>query len=627
VPDSSSVRDCVRKMLRTCDFLDEGRERDLLEEVQVRGESVLKDCIEKLGKLLDDPCLEPLPPWMREEHRQRVRSRLLTARKRLQGEPEVELECGSPVAYEGDEVVAAISIYNPRALPVKCKLSFSGDFELVEAPREAEVPPLEGRIFDVRVKPKGTGVKKLGVKVNVEGSYPTTISKELSLEVQPFKPALEAEVLPITQELEEGEMVELKVGLRNKGTVPLKVEVTHPYDGSTETFALEPGEELTASLRVIAPGSGTVKLPPLKYTDPRGNLHSVNLGEVQLKVKPREKLEKREEKAEERAREEEKREVPPPPSPPPPQPTVDLEELLSQAAAHAIAALVGKILGERMPEKREFPKPVIVQDLPFHVRDDVTVVLEDPAAVVEEDRGSYVLVRRARPAELEHVVTAETARALVGNFKLAAESALRSWKPFPEAEVSRKERRASEGELKELAKRRRVKEEELEEELPSNFYIEYTFSTGGIRRKALLKVYAGSYSRLSTLCERGRDDKPADVGGAVKELELPKPEDHPTIYLLASPTGWDPSSRKLAEGSSNPLYILVNLKTGELYYNKREPLASGLAEELRRALGHAGPPVYSEEVLNLDRRLLKGEISEEFYERAREELVKKSTQK
>jgi hypothetical protein len=614
-------------MLRTCDFLDEGRERDLLEEVQVRGESVLKDCIEKLGKLLDDPCLEPLPPWMREEHRQRVRSRLLTARKRLQGEPEVELECGSPVAYEGDEVVAAISIYNPRALPVKCKLSFSGDFELVEAPREAEVPPLEGRIFDVRVKPKGTGVKKLGVKVNVEGSYPTTISKELSLEVQPFKPALEAEVLPITQELEEGEMVELKVGLRNKGTVPLKVEVTHPYDGSTETFALEPGEELTASLRVIAPGSGTVKLPPLKYTDPRGNLHSVNLGEVQLKVKPREKLEKREEKAEERAREEEKREVPPPPSPPPPQPTVDLEELLSQAAAHAIAALVGKILGERMPEKREFPKPVIVQDLPFHVRDDVTVVLEDPAAVVEEDRGSYVLVRRARPAELEHVVTAETARALVGNFKLAAESALRSWKPFPEAEVSRKERRASEGELKELAKRRRVKEEELEEELPSNFYIEYTFSTGGIRRKALLKVYAGSYSRLSTLCERGRDDKPADVGGAVKELELPKPEDHPTIYLLASPTGWDPSSRKLAEGSSNPLYILVNLKTGELYYNKREPLASGLAEELRRALGHAGPPVYSEEVLNLDRRLLKGEISEEFYERAREELVKKSTQK
>jgi len=289
--------------------------------------------------------------------------------------------------------------------------------------------------------------------------------------------------------------------------------------------------------------------------------------------------------------------------------------------------LVGKMLGERMPEKREFPKPVIVQDLPFHVRDDVTVVLEDPAAVVEEDRGSYVLVRRARPAELEHVVTAETARALVGNFKLAAEAALRSWRPFPEAEVSRKERRASEGELKELAKKRKVKVEELEEELPSNFYIEYTFSTGGIRRKALLKVYAGSYSRLSTLCERGRDDEPADVGGAVKELELPKPEDHPTIYLLASPTGWDPSSRKLAEGSSNPLYILVNLKTGELYYNKREPLASGLAEELRRALGHAGPPLYSEEVLNLDRRLLKEEISEEFYERAREELVKKSVQK
>jgi uncharacterized protein (DUF58 family) len=614
----------VRKILRTCDFLDEGREGNLLEEVQARGESVLRDCVEKLERLLDDPCLDQLPAWRREEYRKTVRRRLLAARKRLQGEPEVEVAWSTSTAYEGEEVTAAISVYNPRATPVKCKLTFSGDFELVEAPREAEVPPLEGRVFDIRVRPRGAGSKKLSVKVGVEGSYPAAVAKELSLEVRPFKPALEAEVLPVAQGVEEGEVIELKVKLRNRGTVPLKVEVTHPYDGSTETFALEPGEELTASLRVKAPGSGSVKLPPLKYTDPRGNLHSVNLGEVQLKVKPREKPEKREERAEERTRVEEKRGAPPPP---PPQPTVDLEGLLSQAAAHAIAALVGKMLGERMPEKREFPKPVIVQDLPFYVRDDVTVVLEDPAAVVEEDRGSYVLVRRARPAELEHVVTAETARALVGNFKLAAESALRSWKPFPEAEVSRKERRASEGELKELAKRRRVKVEELEEELPTNFYIEYTFSTGGIRRRALLKVYAGSYSRLSTLCERGRDDKPADVGGAVKELELPKPEDCPTIYLLASPTGWDPSSRKLAEGSSNPLYILVNLKTGELYYNKREPLASGLAEELRRALGHAGPPLYSEEVLNLDRRLLKGEISEEFYERVREELVKKSVQK
>jgi hypothetical protein len=614
-------------MLHTCDFLDEGREKDLLEEVEALGESVLKDCIEKLEKLLDDPCLEQLPEWMRVEHRQRVRNRLLNARKRLQGEPEVEFEWGSSAAYEGDEVVAAFSIYNPRAVLVRCKLSFSGDFEPVEVPREVEVLPLERKIFDIRVKPKGVGSKKLGVKVSIEGKYPATVAKEFTLDVQPFKPALRAEVTPPAQEFQEGEVAELKLRLNNEGTVPLKVEVLHPYDGSIESFALDPGATLPVALRVAVPSSGVVKLPPLKYIDPRGELYSLNPGEVKLKVKPEEKPKKKEVKIEkkEMKEEEEGKETELPPSP---QPSVDLESLLSQAAAHTIAAFAGKLLGERFPEKREFPKPVIVQDLPFHVQEEVTIVLEDPAAVVEDDRGSYVLVRKAEPAELEHVVTAETARALVDNFKLAVESALRSWKPFPEAEVSRRERKASEDELKELSKKRKVKVEELEEGLPVNFYIEYTFSTGGIRKKTLLKVYAGSYSRLSELSERGRDDKPVDVGGAVKELELPEPaEEHPTAYLLASPTGWDPSSRKLAEGSSNPLYILVNLKTGELYYNKRELLASGLAEELRRALGHTGPPVYSEELLNLDKRLLKGEISEEFYEKKREELLKQSVQK
>jgi hypothetical protein len=612
-------------MLHTCDFLDPGMETSLLEEVQINGEAVLNECIERLKKLLNDPCLELLPAWMRNEHRERVRRRIIIAMKRLQGEPEVWLEWVSTSAWDGDVAVATLSISNPRAFPVKCKIDFSGDFDLIHAPREAELPPLQETKIEIHAKPRGAGPKTLSVRVGVEGKNPVTVTRESMLKVQPFKPSLETEVTPVAREVEEGEVVEVGIRLRNTGTVPLKIELIHPLDGSIETLTLSSGEELFPKLRAKVPSSGTVKLPPLKYRDPRGNSYTLDLGEVQLSVRrPRAEPAKREEKILREEREE-RREV----TIAPPPPALDLEGILSQVAAHGIAVLIGKIIGERLPEKREFPKPVIVQNLPYHVHGDTTVVLEDPAAVVEEDRGSYVLVRKAEPAELEHVVTAETACALVGNYKLAADAALRSWKPSPEAEASRREHIASLEELRGLAKKRKEKAEELEEKLPSNFYIEYTFTTGGIRRKTLLKVYAGAYSRLSELCERGRDDKPVDVGGAVRKLELPtKPaEDHPTIYLLASPTGWDPSSRDLAEGSSSPIYILVNLKTGELYYNKRETLANSLAEELRRALGHTGPPIYSEELLNLDKKLLKGEISEEFYEKMREELVKKSIQR
>ncbi|MCC6004687.1 MAG: hypothetical protein LM590_10125 [Thermofilum sp.] len=48
---------------------------------------------------------------------------------------------------------------------------------------------------------------------------------------------------------------------------------------------------------------------------------------------------------------------------------------------------------------------------------------------------------------------------------------------------------ASLGELRELAKRGK-RERKNSRKKPSNFYIEYTFSTGGIRKRTLLKVYA-----------------------------------------------------------------------------------------------------------------------------------------
>ena len=58
LPYSSSVPDRVLKCFARA--ISSTRKKDLFEDVQVRGEFVLKNCIKDLGKLLDDPCLEYL---------------------------------------------------------------------------------------------------------------------------------------------------------------------------------------------------------------------------------------------------------------------------------------------------------------------------------------------------------------------------------------------------------------------------------------------------------------------------------------------------------------------------------------------------------------------------------------
>jgi hypothetical protein len=65
---------------------------------------------------------------------------------------------------------------------------------------------------------------------------------------------------------------------------------------------------------------------------------------------------------------------------------------------------------------------------------------------------------------------------------------------------------------------------------------------------------------------------------------------------------------------------LVDLKTGEIFYNHSENILVDLVSELsvpRTPL----PP--SEEIYRLDRELLDGKLPEEFYRKKLEELQKK----
>jgi len=106
LPYSSSVPDRVLKCFARA--ISSTRKKDLLEDVQVRGEFVLKNCIKDLGKLLDDPCLEYL---IGERRVQAEGARHVDCEESVARGARVKLAYSSTIAYECDEV-AAISIRN-----------------------------------------------------------------------------------------------------------------------------------------------------------------------------------------------------------------------------------------------------------------------------------------------------------------------------------------------------------------------------------------------------------------------------------------------------------------------------------------------------------------------------------
>jgi hypothetical protein len=588
--------------------LDEGKEDELIRKVKVYGQDIIHKCLGDLKRLVNDPCMEKLPPYLKNEFTEKIEHRIQRASETLSGRPLLSFNLGSRVVTEGGELAVQITVKNPRVVPLKAKISISGDFEVDAPTHSLVVPELQETCLDIRLKPRSAGPKKITAKLEIQGESSSPIIVEEQVSVNPYKPELVVEASPLVDKARVGEEVEVKLTLRNIGTVPLKINIP----GSQAPLTLESGEQYEANLKATVPDSGVIKLEPITFTDPKGNLYRKEITPIKLIV--------------EKAQEPQKRETPEPQKEEKlpikeAAPQLNLEDILSQIASHALAAFIGKIIGEKFPEKKEFPKPVLVEDLPYILQGDTTVILEDPSAVIEDDKGSYLIVRKAKPAELQYVITVEAAVKLVDNFKLAVDSALRSWNPFPDADLSKKTETIQDEELKSILK----KTAQPRREIPENFRIEYTFSRGGLLKKTILRVHVGCYSRLKVLYERGRDDVPASIGGVMKSLELPEPaEDTPSIYVLASPTGWDPSSVRQAEGSSRPaLYILINLKTGELHYNSSDPLSTGLAEELKKILGITGPLLHSEEILDYDKMLLKGEITEEFYRKKIHELLLK----
>jgi hypothetical protein len=598
-----SVQEYLRRVLSMCDFL-EGDDIKMQEELKIHGEERLRrkleDCIEELDKLIEDPCLERMSHWQRNEIKDRLRRRIVRARELMGGQPRLELMLAER-AYEGERITVVLSIRNPRITALRASLIKEGDLDIEPPfPQEVEVPPLSTKFLKSFAGVSGSGLKSLTLML-IEGKDTFTI--ESSIEVLEFKVDLEA--LPKVDSIGDGE-AKVSVELRNRGSVPLTILLP------SGELLLEVGEirkvELTGRVRT----DGLVEVDPIPYLDPRGDRHELHIGDLKVEAKPIARppeLELPERGAEEVGRSETV--------------SLDLDEIFSVIAKHVIAAFLGKLIGEHFPERKEYRKPVYVEGLPYEKRGEITVIFEDPLAVVEEDRGDYVLIRKAKIAELEHVVTAEAARRLMENFRVALDSLMSIWRPFPEARLSRRECAFYES-LKGIAKKEKRSIEEISKVLPVNFYIEYTIHRGRISKKTLLKVYAGACSRTEILLDRGKDDKPMSIADALSYLGLSVPTEYPAVFLLASPTGWDPSAVNMARGTSGKvLYILVDLKTGEIYHNQQEDISRSIFRALSEIMGYTAEPlVPGEEISKLDEMLLSGAITEEEYKEAQKRLLK-----
>ena len=304
------------------------------------------------------------------------------------------------------------------------------------------------------------------------------------------------------------------------------------------------------------------------------------------------------------------RPTPQPAAQPPQQLTgqVDWGEVLSAASKHALASLVGVLVGMAVPETRAYPKRVFVEGLPYVEGRDVTYVLEDPSAVVAEDRGDYVLVRRARVVELVSQTTRKLAKALIDDFRSRAREGLARWREGGKV----KERDVGEGALEKVAETAKKRAEEVAEALPRLFLLEASYG-GGLFRRPQLRVYVGVFCRLDRLFFHGVDHEPARLGEALTALGLEVAED--AVVVLGSPTGWDEESKRRALGGGR--LVLIDLKAGVAYC---PPELADLAAAL--GFGAVPPVPYGEEVARLDELLLEGKISQEVYQQQIKAVLK-----
>ena len=529
---------------------------------------------------------------------------------------EASIKLDKAEVLEGELMRISCMLVNNYFREARVKLSLEGSG--VSYPKGSEytvyLNPGEKYLLEIPILAKTPGEAIVGPLVAEaafsDGERTHVKTATFKVNVKPYKPLLEVIRHVKTRNVKEGKPVEVELAIRNVGTTELEVSVTEPVEGMkvegeyTWSGVLKPGEERILKYKVyLPPGSHTLPSTKVVYRDPRGSTWEKLLKEEVIEVKPAE-AEKTDYSS-----------------------LIDL--FFKSAFSAGIGYLVGKyIVGKKFPEIKKYSKPVFIQgNIPWKKIEsggqEVTIVFEHPIATVMEDRGGYIALRPATLEEILSATDARLAKTLQLEFCMKTESIFMYWRPrlgrevnlsYKKMDLSREEKEAIRRELE--AKREIVDERKLRE-LPVNTLLEFIYYTGGFFRKKEFAVYVFTYSRLRKLFYDGIDHRPLAKAEALKAIEKRLRKDIEHVLVLASPTGWDQKSIEEVELFAAPgsHVILVDLKTGEVYFNKSDPIAYEVASLIARESARL-PPIPKEAIKEFDKlteMLVKGEISEKDY--------------
>lgn len=633
---SLSSKSFVEEALEICGFLDDDKrsvEHFLGCNSFGEVEKELESCMQQLKSYRERVNYEARNPLVRKELYQ-VLSRRLEKAKEYLGLLSKPLPI-KVICIPADltvETTGKVDVCFENKTPIQItvnidQISIDKGLEAtqgIEPPIRLDVQGFTARCMEMHLRGLAPGQHKVALKGQVYAlDKEFSLSYEFMVKVKPSPPRVRIIPERVKVEVEEGQKASIKLSVENKGGGDAIVALQNPFTGEKVEVEVSSGGNRHVEFEGALPAGRHELKIPVECRSIECEVEDLEVdATVEVKPKPQ-----------------------PAPTPSPstelksPKPSgvlegVSLQGLLDILAKHALAALAGFAVGRMFPEKVEYKKPVYVQGLPHVEQGDVTVILEDAGAVKVEDTGPYVLVRRARTDEVLSTATLQLSRALVRNFKARMVRHLKSWQPLTdEGEkfelVSEKEKDLTSVAAEEL--RRQAKKvgkdvplESILESVPPLFVLENGYGYGGLLKKALVKVYTGAFSRIDRLYTYGVDSQPAELSEALEALGLEEAYrrvgDELAIFILGSPTGWSPASREVARKPSEKIkLVLIDLKSGEAYYDQRDPLLRHLVQDL---LGFGPQPVlHSPQLERLDKALLSRTIDYETYRKELEKLL------